>query len=258
MENQPTIILNNESTMPILGLGVWQMEDGAEAENAVTWALEAGYRHIDTAMIYQNETSVGTAVRESSIPREDIFVTTKLWRDGFDDPEAALEASLERLGLDYVDLYLIHWPASPTPASVWEALEKLYAGKRTRAIGVSNYSIDDLEDLLSYADIPPAVNQVKCSPFDFDKELFDYCASKHIALEAYSPLTRGEKLHDVTIETLAEKYTKSPAQIMIRWCIEHGIVVIPKSSNRERIIENADVFDFSIEAQDMRTLDSLS
>jgi diketogulonate reductase-like aldo/keto reductase len=252
-----TVTLNNGIEMPILGLGTWKMSDGDEVERAVSYALEAGYRLIDTAKLYGNEAGVGRAIRASGIAREEIFVTTKLWPTDFFNPEAGFEASLKRLDLDYVDLYLIHWPIPLMPQSVWQKLEKIYEQKLVRAIGVSNYGIDDLEKLLSYAKITPAVNQIKFSPFDFEKEILNFCNSKHIVVEAYSPLTRGSHLNDRTIQTLAKKYGKTAAQIMIRWCIEHGTVVIPKSSHPDRIKENADVFDFELAAEDMQTLDRL-
>ncbi len=253
-----SVTLDNGVKMPILGLGVWQMEDGKETGDAVKWALEAGYRHIDTAALYGNETIVGAAVRESSIARGEIFVATKLWPTDYLNPQKGFDASMERLGLDYVDLYLVHWPIPLMPKSVWKAMEKIYASGRAKAIGVSNYSIKNIDDLLAYAKLRPSVNQVKFSPFDYDAKLLEYCRSKNIELEAYSPLTRGKKLDDKKLASIAEKYDKSPAQIMIRWCIEHDIVVIPKSSNRERVIANADVFDFSISEEDMAVLDGLS
>jgi diketogulonate reductase-like aldo/keto reductase len=252
------ITLQNGIKIPILGLGVWQMENGDETGNAVRWALEAGYRHIDTAALYGNEESVGLAVRESGIPRSEIFVTTKLWPTDYLNPQKGFDTSMKRLGLDYVDLYLVHWPIPLMTKSVWHAMEKIYASGRAKAIGISNYGIKNIEDLLSYATVLPAVNQVKFSPFNYDAALHEYCRSKKIALEAYSPLTRGKKLGDEKVKMIAEKYHKSPAQILIRWCIEHQIVVIPKSSNKERIIENADVFDFSISPEDMKTLNNLS
>ena len=244
--------------MPIIGLGVWKMENGADTERAVSLALAAGYRHIDTAKLYGNEESVGRAVRESGIPRSEIFVTTKLWPTDFLAPEAAFDASLARLGLEYVDLYLIHWPVPLMPRSVWQALERIKERGGARAIGVSNFSRSNIESLLSYARIRPDVNQVKFSPFDYDPHLLEYCRSENIALEAYSPLTRGAHLSDAAIAKIAAHYQKSPAQIMIRWCIEHGVIVIPKSSNPDRIRENIDVFDFQIERDDMDALDTIS
>ncbi len=253
-----TILLNNGVEMPILGLGVWQMEDGPETEQAVRWALETGYRHIDTAKLYGNERSVGKAVRESGILREEIFVTTKLLPTNFFNPEKAFEKSLLRLGIEYIDLYLIHWPTPLMPKSVWQALERIYESKRVRAIGISNYGIGDIEKLLEYARVTPAVNQIKFSPFDYSEEILRCCRMYNIALEAYSPLTRGSQLDHPVIVKLGNMYKKTPAQIMIRWCIEHGVIVIPKSSRKERIKENADVFDFEISSEDMRTLDGLS
>ena len=258
MSGMQTVQLNNGVEMPILGLGTWKMSEGEGAYSPVRRALELGYRHIDTATLYGNERSVGRAVRESGTPREEIFLTTKLWPTDFFNPEKAFAGSLERLGLEYVDLYLVHWPIPLMPKSVWQAMEKIYASKQARAVGISNYGIGDIEKLLEYASVVPAVNQIKFSPFDFEEEVMKCSCSHGIALEAYSPLTRGAHLHDATIERVAEKYGKTPAQIMIRWCIEHDVVVIPKSSNAAHIKENADVFDFSISGQDMRILDTLS
>ena len=252
-----TVTLNNAVRMPILGLGVWKMHDGDETEQAVRAALKVGYRHIDTATLYGNEASVGRAVRASRIPREELFVTTKLWPTDFFTPQKAFEESLERLGFEYVDLYLIHWPIPFMPKSVWMALEDIYAKKLARSIGVSNYDIKDIEKLLAYATVVPAINQVKFSPFDHEKELLAYCREKHVALEAYSPLTRGARFDDPTLTRIAKKYQKSPAQILIRWCIEHEVIVIPKSSDPGRISENADVFDFELAEEDLHALDSL-
>jgi diketogulonate reductase-like aldo/keto reductase len=243
--------------MPVLGLGVWSMAEGAETEQAVLWALEAGYRLIDTAKIYGNEASVGRAVRKSGIAREEIFVTTKLWPSDFFRVTAALQKSLDKLGLAYIDLYLIHWPVPLVRSGIWKDFEKIYAAGLALSIGVSNYSVKQLA-ALGAADIPPAVNQVLFHPFSYKKELLDYCKSKNIALEAYSPLARGRKLNDPVIARLAGKHAKTPAQIMIRWSLEHGLIVIPKSSNQKRIFENTKVFDFHIENDDMKVLDNLS
>lgn len=252
----PTVKLNNGIEMPQFGLGTWSMSD-AEAEASVREALEAGYRLIDTATLYGNERGVGKAVRESGIPREEIFVTTKLWPTDFFSPQKAFDASLARLGLDYVDLYLVHWPIPLMPKSVWLAMEKIYASKRTKAVGISNYGVSDIEKLLEYASVVPAVNQIKFSPFDYEEEVLKCSNSHRIVVEAYSPLTRGAHLNDPTIRELAKKYGKTPAQIMLRWCIEHGTITIPKSSHPERIRENARIFDFALSAEDVTMLDGL-
>jgi diketogulonate reductase-like aldo/keto reductase len=253
-----TIRLNNGIDMPILGLGVWQMSRGEETEKAILWALEAGYRLIDTAKIYGNEASVGKAVRTSGIPREEIFVTTKLWPSDFFRVRAAFQESLEKLGLAFIDLYLIHWPIPVVKGAVWKSLEKIYGEGLVRAIGVSNYSVNQLKALVSAAKIAPTVNQVLIHPFSYKKELLDFCKSKNIVLEAYSPLARGKKLNDSIIADLSRKYGKTPAQIMIRWSLQHGLVPIPKTSRKERIVENGAVFDFEIENTDMKRLDNLS
>jgi len=256
--NIPAVKLNNGIEMPVFGLGTWKMDDGKEAGDAVKVALEMGYRLIDTATLYGNERSVGEAIRTSGIPREEIFLTTKLWPTDFFTPRKAFEKSLEKLGLGYVDLYLVHWPIPLMPKGVWTALEKIYEEKLARSIGISNYGIDEIEKLLTYTHIPPTVNQVKFSPFDYEKDLLEYCNKKNIVLEAYSPLTRGTKLHDATIQDIAQKRGKTPAQVMIRWCLEHGTIVIPKSSNPERLKENADVFDWKLTPEDITALDSLT
>ena len=253
----PTVTLNNGVEMQMLGFGTSQLSNSGDAERAVADALSSGYRLIDTAKKYGNEESVGRAVRSSGIPRSGLFITTKLWPADFSDPKGAFHASLGRLGLDYVDLYLIHWPASPTPRSVWEALEELYEAKFIRAIGVSNYDIGEMDALLSYATIVPAVNQVKCNPFDYPKDVIEYDHGKHVVVEGYSPLTRGSNLNDRTVAAIAKEYGRSPAQVMIRWCVEHNVVPIPKSSHPERMRGNMRVFDFELSAEDMRTLDEL-
>ncbi len=242
--------------MPTLGLGVWQMSEGAETEQAVEWALEAGYRLIDTASLYRNEKSVGAAVRRSRIPREEIFVTTKLLPV---HPSASKELakSLERLGLDYVDLYLIHWPIPFRNTHVWRELEELEDKGVAREIGVSNFGTEKLESLRRGERRTPAVNQVQFSPFQYRRDLLGYCAGRGIVLEAYSPLARGSGVGDPTIRELAERLGRTPAQVMLRWAIQHGAVVIPKSSDRERIRSNAQVFDFELGADEMLTLNAL-
>ena len=250
--------LNNGVEMPIFGLGTFQAQSGREATDAVLHALQIGYRHIDTASMYGNEEDVGAAIRESGIPREEIFVTTKLWNSdhGYDSGLAAFEKSRRRLRLSYVDLYLIHWPVQDLRNETWRALETLLKEGKCRAIGVSNYMIRHLEELLENSSTVPAVNQVEFSPYLYQKDLLEFCRKHDVQLEAYSPLTKGHKLNDPKLMNLASKYSKSPAQILIGWALQHQIVVIPKSSRKERITENAGVFDFTISPEDMRVLDS--
>ncbi len=253
----PSLKLNNGVTIPSLGIGTWKLADGAEAFNAVKWALELGYRHIDTAAIYGNEKSVGKAIAASGVKREDIFVTTKLWNDDQQSARRAFDSSLKRLGLDYVDLYLIHWPQPQTHFGAWKELEKIYADGKCRAIGVSNFSIQHLQELLPECGVAPAVNQVEFSPFLYQKELLEFCRGKRMVLEAYSPLTRGRRLDDGRVEAIAQKHAKSSAQVLLRWSLQHGNVVIPKSSHKERLAQNMAVFDFELPASEMAGLDGL-
>jgi diketogulonate reductase-like aldo/keto reductase len=251
-------LLNNGVGMPYLGLGVYLAASGTETQQAVQWALEVGYRHIDTATIYGNERDVGIAVQRSDLAREEIFVTTKLWNSdhGYDHTLRAFEDSLNKLGLSYADLYLIHWPVDGLRDQSWKALLTLLDEGRCRAIGVSNYTIRHLEELLAQSPIAPAVNQVEFSPFLFQNDLLEFCRSHAIQLEAYSPLTRSQKFSHPVISALAAKYGKTPAQIMLRWALQHDVVVIPKSANRQRIGENAGVFDFDITPEDLARLDA--
>ncbi|KAF9548446.1 hypothetical protein EC957_006662 [Mortierella hygrophila] len=255
--------LNNARQIPLLGLGVYKIEPGKATEDAVLWALQAGYRHIDTAAGYRNEVSVGNAIRKSGIPRDQIFVTTKLFDQdqGYDSALEACELSLEKLGLDYVDLYLIHSP-NPGPerrTESWKALQKLVAQGKVKSIGVSNYSVKHLKELLgSNPTIRPVVNQLEVHPWLTRQEIVSFCESQHIAVQAYSPLSRGHKLQDPMLMKIAEKYSKSPAQILIRWSLQKGYIVIPKSSHKDRIEQNADVFDFDLADGDMSVLDSFN
>jgi diketogulonate reductase-like aldo/keto reductase len=242
--------------MPVLGLGVWQMAAGRETEQAVEWALEAGYRHIDTASMYRNEQSVGAALRRSGLPRKDIFVTTKLM-PGLPSAARELDKSLTRLGLDYVDLYLIHWPLPLANARVWRQLESLAERGQARAIGVSNFGRDRLAKLIGSATRVPAVNQVQFSPYHYRRRLLDYCHEQGVVFEAYSPLARGRRLDDPTITAVAERLGRTTAQVMLRWAIQHEAVVIPKSSRHDRIRSNARLFDFELTEADMHDLDAL-
>lgn len=243
--------------MPLLGLGVYQIPSGQQTIQAVLWALEAGYRHIDTASFYGNEADVGVAIRTSGIPRSEIFVTTKLWPTDYFRAEAACRSSLEKLGLDYLDLYLLHWASPIGKRQAWAGLERLHRAGTCRAIGVSNFTTKQIDALSKSSTVVPAVNQVEFSPFRFQKQLLDDCQSRGIQLEAYSPLTRGKRLLDPRITAIAESHGKSNAQVLIRWSLQHGLVVIPKSSSQKRIVENANAFDFALTVDDMAALDAL-
>ena len=253
------IEMNNGYKIPQFGLGVYLTNSGTECINAVTWAIEAGYKHIDTAKFYKNEKDVGAAVRNSGIKRDEIFITTKLWNEdhGYESALKAFDKSLKKLNLDYIDLYLIHWPVPDKRKETWKALEKIYESGYCKSIGVSNYMINHLKELFTYANIPPVINQVEFHPYNYRKDLLDTCSKNKIVLEAYSPLTRNKKTNDPRVLEIAKKHGKSFAQILIRWAIEHELVVIPKSVHKERIIENANVFDFSLDESDLKILDSM-
>ncbi len=255
-----TTTLNNGVKMPWLGFGVFKMEDGAETEQSVATALEAGYRSIDTAAVYGNEESVGRAIKTSGLPREELFITTKVWNSDQRTGAtlAAFETSRKKLGLDYIDLYLIHWPVAGYYKATWQALEQLYAEGVVRAIGVSNFHIHHLKDLFAGSDIRPAVNQVEFHPYLLHQELRQFCSEHQIQFEAWSPLARGKITNDPAIVNLSRKYGKSPAQLVIRWDLQHQVVTIPKSSTPQRIVDNTAVFDFEISADDMAQLDSLN
>lgn len=254
-----TIRLASGASIPQLGLGVWQSPQGTPTREAVATALRLGYRHIDTARVYRNEPDVGAAVRESDIPRDQIFVTTKLWNDdqGYDNAMRACDASLKRLGLEYVDLYLIHWPVAGKRLDSWRALEQLHADGRARSIGVSNFLVPHLEELLGSAKTKPHANQIELSPFLQRRPTVELCKKLDIAIEAYSPLTRGEKLGDPVVMGVAREVQKSSAQVLLRWGIQHGFIVLPKSVRAERIAENAAIFDFALTAEQMARLDDL-
>lgn len=253
------IKLNNGTQMPLLGFGTWQIPDGKTTYDAVLFALKSGYRHIDTAKFYGNEETVGKAIRDSGIPREEIFVTTKLWPTDAINAEKAFEKSFNKLDIGYIDLYLMHWPVPGMVKKSWVRLENIYrkSGK-IKSIGVSNHSIKQIQCILDIAKIKPVVNQVKCSPYNYDQKMYKFCNENDIVMEAYSPLTRGNMLGDEKLTKIAEKYNKTPAQILLRWCIQKGIVTIPKSSHEKRIAENADIFDFELCDEDINKLDKFS
>jgi diketogulonate reductase-like aldo/keto reductase len=248
-------VLADGNEIPLLGLGVWQVANGPETENAVRWALELGYRHIDTAQAYGNEESVGRALHDSGVPREEVFITTKFY-PARKDPEAEAQRSLERLGVDQVDLYIIHWPQGG-PTWAWPGMERAQQRGYARSIGVSNFSVSELDELLAIADTPPVVDQVQFSPFEFRRGLLDACEERNVALEAYSPLGTGRHLADGRVEQIAQRVGRTPAQVLLRWCAQRNLIVIPKSTHRERIEENAQIFDFALSDEDIAALDAL-
>ncbi|MEN3325062.1 aldo/keto reductase [Mariniflexile soesokkakense] len=253
-------ILNNGVKMPWLGFGVYLIEDGAAVNNAVRKALETGYRSIDTAAVYKNEIGVGKAINESGIAREDIFLTTKVWNDNLRKKRVseAFEESLKKLNTDYVDLYLIHWPVNNFYLDAWNEMEKIYKSGRAKAIGVSNFMIPHLQNILNVCEVKPAVNQIEFHPLLVQPELLKFCKEQHIQLEAWSPLIQGQVTEINAISELAKKYGKSAAQIVLRWNLQHGVVTIPKSSKPDRIVENSELFDFELSNLDMELLNSLN
>jgi methylglyoxal/glyoxal reductase len=254
-------VLANQVQMPWLGLGVYKAQEGEEVKQAVLAAIRNGYRSIDTAALYRNEEGVGAAIRQSGVPREELFITTKVWNEdqGYESTLAAFETSRQKLQLDYIDLYLIHWPLPKKNKykETWRALEKLYRDGKVRAIGVSNFQAPHLEDLLSTCEVAPMVNQVEFHPLLTQKKLLAFCKARGIQLEAWSPLMRGNLDLPVLMQ-LAAKYGKTPAQIVLRWDLQHGVVTIPKSVREERIKLNADVFDFTLSQADMDAIDGLN
>jgi 2,5-diketo-D-gluconate reductase A len=243
------------NSIPLLGLGVWQIPNGPECVNAVRWALELGYRHIDTAQAYGNEESVGQGLRESGVPRDEVFITTK-FHPGSGDPVAAAEQSLERLGLDRVDLYIVHWPERD-PTWAWPGMERTHELGYARSIGVSNFDVGELQQLLRTATVRPAVDQVQFSPYEYRKALLEACEAHEIVLEAYSPLGHGSHLDSEVVARVAQRLGRTPAQVLLRWCLERELPVIPKSSRRERIAENAQLFDFALTPEELAELDGL-
>jgi len=259
MDLRSTVRLNNGVEMPWVGFGTFKSEPGNVTEQAVAWALEIGYRHVDTAAYYRNEADVGRAIRASGIPRQQIFVTTKVWNadQGYEQTLRAFDESSRALGIGVVDLYLIHWPVKEKFADTWRALEKLYREGRVRAIGVSNFKAHHLEELAKVSPVVPAVNQVEFHPFLLQPELLAYDRAKGIRHEAWSPLVRGRGLDTPEVVRIARAHGRTPAQVLLRWDLQHDVVTIPKSVHRERIAENAALFDFELTSADMKAIDAL-
>ncbi|ATO49346.1 aldo/keto reductase [Brevibacillus laterosporus] len=261
---QATTTLHNGTKMPWFGIGVFKVEEGSELVSAVKSAIKHGYRSIDTAAIYGNETSVGQAIhegiQETNLPREDLFVTSKVWNAdlGYEATLAAFETSLDKLGLEYLDLYLIHWPVKGKYKEAWRALEKLYKDGRVKAIGVSNFQIHHLEDLMEEAEIKPMINQVEFHPYLTQKELITFCRAHDIQMEAWSPLMQGQLLDNPVLQEIADKHGKTVAQVILRWDLQHGVITIPKSTKEHRIVENASVFDFELTKEEMDRIDALN
>ena len=254
------VFLNNDRKMPLLGLGVYKATGENEAENAIISAVKCGYRMIDTASAYKNEENVGRGIARCGIPRKELFITTKIWNNAqrLGDVEGAFQRSLDRLGLDYIDLYLIHWPVPGCYLSTWKEMEKILSSGRALSIGVSNFEIRHLEELRRVSGIVPAVNQIECHPLCYPKELIDYCQANGIQVQAYAPLARGAYLDHDVLCVMGTKYAHTPAQVGLRWAVQKGISVIPKTVHPDRIESNANIFDFSIDQEDMDLLDTLN
>jgi diketogulonate reductase-like aldo/keto reductase len=257
---QDTTLLHNGVKMPWFGLGVFKVEDGAEVVNSVKWAIEAGYKSIDTAAVYGNEEGVGQGIKESGVPREELFITTKVWNadQGYESTLKAFDESMKKLGLEYLDLYLVHWPVEGKYKDTWRALETLYKEGKIKAIGVSNFQIHHLEDVIKDAEIVPMVNQVEYHPRLTQKELQAFCRQHSIQLEAWSPLMQGKLLDDETLTEIAEKHGKSVAQVILRWDLQNEVVTIPKSVKEHRIYDNASIFDFELSQEEMERIDGLN
>ena len=254
-----TVILNNGVEIPYLGLGVFKVKDGNEVINSIKYALDAGYRHVDTAALYANEEGVGKAIKEHSVHRDDIFVTSKVWNSdqGYESTLKAFDLSLQKLGFEYLDLYLIHWPVAGKFKDTWRALEKLYRDGRVRAIGISNFLQHHIEDLMNSIEILPMINQMEFHPRLVQQDLIDFCQRNKIQFEAWSPFRMGEIFKVKELDEIAQRYNKSVAQLVVRWDLQKGVVTIPKSIKKGRIISNADVFDFEISNEDMALIDAL-
>lgn len=254
------VVLHNGVEMPAFGLGVYKVEGGSQIEETIRTALDIGYRLIDTASFYQNEEGVGRAIRNSSVPREDLFITTKVWNteQGYESTLKAFEESISKLGLDYVDLYLVHWPVKGKYLETWRALETLYRQGRVRAIGVSNFKIHHLDDLMAHSKEKPTVNQVELHPLLSQEELRNFCGNHDIKIEAWSPLSRGRFLDEEVLKKISQSHAKTPAQVILRWHLQNEIIAIPKSVTPSRLKENADVFDFELSRTEMETINGLN
>jgi diketogulonate reductase-like aldo/keto reductase len=258
MNINSTVLLDNGVDIPILGFGTYQSKAGNETQNAVRLALDYGYRHIDTAAIYGNENDVAKAIQDSKVDLNDLFITTKVWNadQGYDNTLKALDQSLLKLNMDYVDMYLVHWPQPGLRLDTWKAMMTIYEQGKARAIGISNYTEKHIDELLIDSPIVPGVNQIEMTPYLYQKELAEHCLKNRIQIESYSPLTQGKKINEPRLVALANKYGKTAGQMLIRWSIEHNFIVLPKSATAERIKENAEVFDFSITKEDLDFMDS--
>jgi diketogulonate reductase-like aldo/keto reductase len=257
-----TFTLNTHAKIPAIGFGCWQVTPDSAAQSAVHAALKIGYRHLDTAKAYDNEIGVGSGLKSSGIDRSELFVTTKLWNEdqAYTTAVHAIDESLGKLGLDYVDLFLIHWPQTETRKDAWRAMQEIYKSGKAKAVGVSNYTVRHLKELLASSELTPAVNQVEFHPYIYEqqKELLEFCAAHHIVVEAYSPLSRHSKDVDHRIMSIAEQLKKTPSQVILRWCLQHQTVPLPRSTNPEHIAENFDIFDFELDTAAMSVLDGMS